>query len=365
MKRILPWVYQGLILFSISFLAAGALMLVRGQLTRVMPMVSGAMLCLAMASGGFPAFRNWAFLIWLSTAIVIGMTFPGWFIGVGDFKFTRMFMPILQLIMFCMGTTLSVADFLRVIQMPGGVLVGIICQFTIMPFLGYGLAKAFGFPPEIGAGIVLVGCVPSGLASTVMVFVARADVALSVTLTAVTSLLAPVITPFMMQWLAGEMIEINAGKLTWDLTKMTVLPVLGGLAWHHWMRDRAKWLSLIMPYFSMAGIITMTLLTIAIGRDNLLRLGAILIVVCFLHSTAGYFLGYFVCRCLRMNSSACRTIAFEVGMQNAGMASAVAASLNKVATLGLAPIVFGPVMNITASTLANWWRAHPVDPKRD
>ena len=142
-------------------------------------MISGAMLCVALASGGFARSRNWAFLIWLSSAIAIGMTFPAWFIGVGDFKFTRLFIPILQVIMFCMGTTLSVADIARVVRMPGGVAVGILCQFTIMPFLGYGLAKLSGFPPEIGAGIILVGSVPSGLASTVMVFLARADVALS------------------------------------------------------------------------------------------------------------------------------------------------------------------------------------------
>jgi BASS family bile acid:Na+ symporter len=365
MKQIIPWILRVLIGIAIAFLVAGAVMLVRGEHQRIMPMISGAMLCVALASGGFARSRNWAFLIWLSSAIAIGMTFPAWFIGVGDSKFTRLFIPLLQLIMFCMGTTLGIADFARVVRMPGGVAAGIICQFTIMPFLGYGLAKLSGFPPEIGAGIILVGSVPSGLASTVMVFLARADVALSVTLTAMTSLLAPLITPFMMQWLAGEMVQIDAGKLMWDLTKMTVIPVLAGLAWHHWMQHRAKWLSRVMPYFSMAGIIAMTLLTIAVGRDNLLRLGVMLIVICFLHSTAGYFLGYLVCRGLRMNKATCRTIAFEVGMQNAGMASAVAASLNKVATLGLAPIVFGPVMNLTASTLANWWRAHPINGKQD
>lgn len=361
----MPWMYRVLIGLSMAWLVAGAVMFVRGENQRIMPMISGAMLCLALASGGFARTRTWAFLIWLSSAIAIGMTFPSWFIGVGDFKFTRLFIPLLQLIMFCMGTTLSVADFARVVRMPGAVFVGILCQFTIMPFLGFGLAKLSGFPPEVGAGIILVGSVPSGLASTVMVFLARADVALSVTLTAVTSLLAPLVTPFMMQWLAGEMVQIDAGKLMWDLTKMTVIPVLAGLAWHHWMLHRAKWLSRVMPYFSMAGIIAMTLLTIAVGRDNLLRLGVMLIGICFLHSTAGYFLGYLVCRGLRMNKATCRTIAFEVGMQNAGMGSAIAASLNKVATLGLAPIVFGPVMNLTASTLANWWRAHPVDQAKD
>lgn len=364
-QRIPQWLYRIFLVLSILFLVAGAGALASGARQMIAPTLSGSLLCFAMASGGFPGPRKWAFLIWLSTAIVVGMTFPTWFIGVGDFKFTRLFIPILQMIMFCMGTTLSVGDFARVVRMPGGVIVGIACQFTIMPFLGYGLAKACRLPPEIGAGIILVGSVPSGLASTVMVYLARADVALSVTLTAMTSLLAPLVTPLMMQWLAGEMIQIDAGKLTWDLTKMTVIPVLAGLAWHQWVQHRAQWLSRVMPYFSIVGIIAMTLLTIAIGRDNLLQLGVILVVVCFVHSTAGYLLGYLLCRCLRMSEPTCRTIAFEVGMQNAGMASAVAASLNKVATLGLAPIVFGPVMNLTASTLANWWRAHPIDRKQD
>jgi BASS family bile acid:Na+ symporter len=363
MKRMLPWAHRLLGVLSFVFLVAGAVMLGRGERPMILPMVSGAMLCFAMASGGYAPSRRWSFLIWLSTAVVIGMTFPSWFISAGDFKFTRLFIPLLQLIMFCMGTTLSLGDFARVVRMPWGVVVGVLCQFTIMPFLGYGLAKLSGFPPEIGAGIVLVGSVPSGLASTVMVYLAKADVALSVTLTATTSLLAPVITPFLMKWLAGEMVQIDAGKLMWDLTKMTVIPVLAGLAWHHWMRNRAKWLTRVMPYCSIVAIIAMTLLTIAIGRDNLLRLGVVLIGICFLHSTTGYLLGYLVCRSLGMNEATCRTIAFEVGMQNSGMASAVAASLNKVATLGLAPIVFGPVMNLTASTLANWWRAHPSEPK--
>ncbi|MBM3844676.1 MAG: bile acid:sodium symporter family protein [Verrucomicrobia bacterium] len=317
------------------------------------------MLSFALASGGFERTRNWSLLVWLSTAIVVGMSFPAWFIGVGDFKFTRLFMPLLQLIMFCMGTTLSLNDFSRVVRMPGGVFVGVFCQFTIMPLLGYALARLSGFPPEIGAGIVLVGCVPSGLASTVMVYLARANVALSVTLTAMTSLMAPFVTPFLMQWLAGQMVQIDAGKLMLDLVKMTVLPVTAGLIWHHWVRDRAQWLSRIMPYFSMAGIVAMTVLTVAVGRDNLIKLGLVLVAICLVHTTSGYLLGYLVCRTLRFNEATCRTIAFEVGMQNAGMASAVAASLNKVATFGLAPIVFGPVMNLTASTLANWWRSRP------
>jgi BASS family bile acid:Na+ symporter len=361
-QRIPLWFYRVFLALSLLSLVGCLVELARGDRSLVALFLGGSFLCFAIGAGGCAAFRNWIFLVWLSTAIVFGMTFPSWFISAGDFKFTRLFIPLLQVIMFCMGTTLSVQDFARVIRMPKAVFVGLICHFTIMPLVGFGLAKAFGFPPEVGAGIILVGSVPSGLASTVMVFLARADVALSVTFTAIASLLAPIITPFLVQQLAGEMIQIHAGALMWDLTKMTVFPVIAGVAWHHWMQARTKWLSRMLPYLSIVAIIAMTVLTIAVGRDNLLRLGMLLIVACFLHSTIGYCLGYLVCRCLRMNESTCRTLAIEVGMQNAGMASAVAASLNKVATLGLAPIIFGPVMNITASTLANWWRAHPIEP---
>jgi BASS family bile acid:Na+ symporter len=365
MKKTFPGICQILVVLALVLPLVGLASAAFGKREWLMPLICAGMLCLALVARGYPTLQHWTFLIWICTGITVGMTFPQWFIGVGDFKFTKLFIPILQLIMFCLGTTLSIADFARVLRRPGGVAVGVVCQFTIMPFLGYALAKASGLPLEIAAGIVLVGSVPSGLASTVMVYLARADVALSVTLTAVTSLLAPVITPFMMQWLAGEMIQIDAGKLMWDLTKMTVIPVLAGLAWHHGIRDRAKWLSSVMPAFSMVGIIAMTLLTVAVGRDNLLRIGPTLILICFVHSTGGYLLGYVACRILRLNESTCRTIAFEVGMQNAGLASAVAKTLEKVATLGLAPIVFGPVMNLTASTLANWWRAHPTAQKQE
>lgn len=111
----------------------------------------------------------------------------------------------------------------------------------------------------------------------------------------------------------------------------------------------------------MVGILIMTVLTVAVGRDNLMQVGPLLIVACVIHSTAGFALGHTVCRLLGRDQLTCRTIALEVGLQNSGMAAGLAKSLGKVATLGLVPIVFGPVMNIIASTLANWWRTHPAE----
>ncbi len=351
------------VICGIAFLVT----LVAGPAWLAARLLAACFLGLALgASTGQGVLRQLAFTIWIATGVAVGMAFhesfirfPPWFFGMEDVKLTILFVPILQIIMFAMGTTLSVADFTRVFKMPGGVLIGLACQYTIMPLIGFSLAKGFGFPPEIAAGVVLVGVSPSGLASNVMAFIAKANVAMSVTMTAFATLLAPLLTPLLMRTLAGEMITIDVPAMMWSMTKIVLLPVFAGLVFHHLLFYRFKWLDRVMPMVSMVGIFVMTVLTVALGHDKLLQIGLLLILACFIHCTAGFSLGYFVCKLLRMETLTCRTIALEVGLQNSGMASGLAASLGKVATLGLAPIVFGPVMNITAATLSNWWRSHP------
>jgi BASS family bile acid:Na+ symporter len=324
------------------------------------PSLTGCCLSMAVFALLSPKLQCVTFTLWIAAGVTLGMSFPTWFLSVGDFKFTRLFVPILQIIMFGMGTTLSIADFARVLKMPRAVFVGLTCQFTIMPCIGWLLAYLFGFPPEIAAGLILVGVSPSGLASNVMAYIAKANLALSVTMTAASTLLAPILTPLLMQRLAGEMIEINVTGMMWSITRIVLLPVLAGLIFHELFYDRFKWLDRVMPMVSMVGIFIMTVLTVATGQDNLLKMGVLLIVACLLHCGSGFVLGYLACRSLGMDKVTCRTISLEVGLQNSGMASGIAAELKKVATLGLAPIVFGPVMNITASTVSNWWRTHPV-----
>ena len=332
------------------------------------PALTGCFLSLAMAASTGPGIlKQLAFTIWIMTGVVIGMAFHKWFVtfptswpALGGTEMSVVFVPVLQIIMFAMGTTLSVSDFTRVFKMPTGVLIGLVCQFTIMPFIGFGLARSFGLQPEIAAGLVLVGCSPSGLASNVMAFIAKANVAMSVTMTAFSTLLAPLLTPVLMNALAGEMVEINVVAMMWSMTKIVLLPVLAGLVFHHLIYHRLKWLERLMPMVSMVGILIMTVLTVAVGRDKLMEVGVLLVVACVIHSTAGFGLGYCVCRLLKRDRLTCRTIALEVGLQNSGMAAGLAKDLGKVATLGLVPIVFGPVMNVIASTLANWWRAHPT-----
>lgn len=349
------------ITFGVAFLS--------DRTTWMGPAVASGFLCLALAaSTGQGTLKQLAFTIWIATGVAVGMAFDKWllrfppqFPGLAGREMSVVFIPVLQIIMFAMGTTLSVGDFTRVFKMPTGVVIGLVCQFTIMPLVGLGLAHSVGLSPEIAAGLVLVGCSPSGLASNVMAFIAKANVAMSVTMTAFSTMLAPLLTPILMKTLAGEMVEIDVPAMMWSMTKIVLLPVLAGLVFHHLIYHRLKWLERGMPLVSMVGILIMTVLTVAVGRDKLLQVGPLLIVACAIHSTAGFGLGYLACRLLGRDRLTCRTIALEVGLQNSGMAAGLAKELGKVATLGLAPIVFGPVMNVIASTLANWWRAHPAD----
>ena len=224
--------------------------------------LAGCFVCFALAAGGYPTLRKWAFTIWIATAVVVGMTYPTWFIGVGDFKFTTLFVPILQIIMFGMGTTLSVADFARVSEACRSV------HRTGVPIHDHAVARIYAgpciwFSPEIAAGLVLVGVSPSGLASNVMAYIAKANLALSVTMTAASTLLAPIITPLLMRLLAGELIEIDVAAMMWSITKIVVFPVLAGLVFHHQFYHRFKWLDRVMPLVSMVGIFVMTVLTVA------------------------------------------------------------------------------------------------------
>jgi BASS family bile acid:Na+ symporter len=315
------------------------------------------------------AFRSSTFLKGLSFTLMIfavvslAMYHPQYFKTVGGFTLSALIIPLLQIIMFGMGTELSLKDFANVIRMPKGIIIGVVGHYVIMPMIGFGVANLFNFPNEIAAGIILVGCCPSGLASNVMSYLARANLALSVSVTTISTLLAPFLTPLLMRLLGGSFVEIDFWGMVWDITKIVILPIGAGLAFHYLVRGRFQWLDKAMPIVSMAGIVFILTIITAAGRDNLLKVGGLLIVATFIHNLAGYFLGYWSARVLKFHERDCRTIALEVGMQNAGLASGLALAMGKLATAGLAPAIFGPVMNITGSSLASWWHNHLPDDK--
>lgn len=320
-------------------------------------------LSLAIGFRSHPLLKGFWYTVMILAVVSLAMYYPHYFETVGGVKLSALLIPLLQVIMFGMGTELSLKDFANVIRMPKGIIIGVVCHYTIMPLVGLGIAKLFNFPPEIAAGIILIGCCPSGLASNVMSYLARANLALSVSVTAISTLLAPFLTPLLMQLLGGSYVEIDFWKMVWHITEIVILPIVAGLLFHYLVHGRFKWLDKAMPYVSMVGIAMVLVVITAAGRDSLLKVGALLIVATFIHNIAGYFLGYWSARLLKFPEKDCRTIALEVGMQNAGLASGLALAMGKMATAGLAPVIFGTVMNVTGSSLASWW--HNRIPEED
>lgn len=318
-------------------------------------LLASFLLGIALAFRGHPFLKGFSYTIMIFASVSLAMYYPSYFTTIGNFNLSVVIVPMLQLIMFGMGTELSLQDFRRIVQMPKGVLVGVVCHYTIMPMVGFGVAHMFNFPPEIAAGIILVGCCPSGLASNVMCYLSRGNLALSVSVTTVSTLAAPLLTPLLMRFLGGSLIEIHFLDMVWEMVKMVVLPVALGVLVHYLLKERAKWLNKILPITSMIGIVIILVVIIAKGRDALLKVGGLIILATFIHNTFGYLLGYWSGRLLRFNERDSRTIALEVGMQNAGLASALASKISSNASVALAPAVFGPLMNITGSLLASWW----------
>jgi BASS family bile acid:Na+ symporter len=306
-----------------------------------------------------PVLKGFVFTALILSAVSLAMYHPDYFRTIGDFKTTALIIPAMQVIMFGMGTELSLKDFADVLKMPKAVLVGIVCHYTIMPLIGFGVAHLFNFPPEVAAGIILVGCSPSGLASNVMCFLAKANLALSVTVTAVSTLVAPLFTPLWMKILAGHMVEVDFMEMVWHIIEIVIIPIVAGLVFHYLAHGKVKWLDKAMPYFSMIGIGIVLVVIAADKSEALKQVGLLLLIATIIHNLGGFFLGYWSARLLKMPEKDSRTVALEVGMQNAGLAAGLAAKMG-IMLAGLAPAVFGVIMNLSGSILANWW--HNRDP---
>jgi bile acid:Na+ symporter, BASS family len=324
------------------------------------PFFMAALASFAIYVRGNEKLKGFAFTVWIFTGVAASMFYPLLFQRWGSYKLTNLIEPLMMIIMFGMGTTMSIRDFTQVFLMPKGVIVGLVLQFTIMPLIGFTLASTFGFPPEVAAGIILIGCVPSGLASNVMNYIAGSNLALSVTVTAFNTVVSPILTPTWMKFLAGHFVPIDFMKMMIAVIKITLIPVAAGLLFNKFMHGKAKWLDRLMPAVSMGGIVFIIMVITAAGRDQLLTVGLLLLGAVMIHNTAGYLLGYWGCRLLRLDERSCRTVAIEVGLQNGGMASALAISVLKSPAAALAPAIFGPWMNISGSVLANWWRSRPA-----
>jgi len=325
------------------------------------PFIIAFFILLSVACRGWELLKGFTFTLIIFAAVTAALYYPQYFVEIKGFKLSGLITPLLQLIMFGMGTSMGIKDFAGVIKTPKGVLIGVGSHFIIMPLLGFTLAKLSGFPPEIAAGLILVGCSPNGTASNVISYLAKANLALSVTITAVSTMLAPFFTPLLMKLLGGAFIKIDVLGMMWDIMKIVILPIGAGILFNKYLLKRAAWLETLMPLISMFGIAFIIVIITAAGRNSLLNIGAMLVLLVLIHNLLGYTLGYWAGRLFKMPERDCRTMAIEVGMQNAGLASGLAKAMGKIATVGLAPAVFGPLMNITGSLLANYWHRKPLE----
>lgn len=308
--------------------------------------------------------RTLAFTAWVLTFVLTAFLFPKVFIRWGDFELGQVIVPLIQLIMFGMGATLTVGDFSRVLKMPRAVLIGIFLQFSIMPIVGFGLAKAFGFEPAVAAGVILIGACPGGVASNLMTFLSKGNVALSVTMTACSTLIAPIMTPLLMSALAGEMVEVVFIAWVIKILKIIIVPIAIGLILNTVLRAmnlRGKWIDRCLSWIAMAGICVIVGIIIGGSRDKLLTIGIALVAASVIHNLTGYLLGYFGARLAKLDETSCRTVAIEVGLQNGGMATALAVDTLKDPLAALGPAIFGPWMNVSGSILASWWAARPPE----
>ena len=316
--------------------------------------------------------RRQAFGLAVLACAVIAFSFPEAFTEWGGVKLTSLVVPAIQFIMFGMGTTLSPDDFLRVARRPWAVATGVLLQFLVMPLVGFLLAKALGFSGELAAGCVLVGSVAGGTASNVIAFLAKADVALSVTMTCCSTLLSPFVTPLAMKVFAGCFVEIDAAKMMAEILKVVIVPMLAGGIVHRLLRrqfDEHKAIcDKVLSVLSMTGICYTILALTAPSRDTFAAAGLLVVVAAIVHNTIGYASGYWLARLVgrfvHLGEAEARTVAIEVGMQNGGMAGALAVGVLGSAVAALPANVFSIWMDFSGSVLASVWsRRAPVESK--
>lgn len=284
------------------------------------------------------------------------VAYPPFFTEWGGFELKRAITPLVQVIIFGMGMTLTLDDFRRVLTMPRGVILCCVLHYTVMPIGGFCFAHLFGLEGAVATGLILVGSVPSGTSSNVIALLARVNVPLSVTVTAVSTLISPFVTPLVMKWLAGTYVPVDATVMMFSILKMIVAPLVLGLVMHRYLPAMTLRLVRVLPYLAMLAICTIIGVTIALSREQLLRMGLALFAAAACHNATGYLLGYWGGRLAGLNRTDARTTALEVGIQNGGMATGLAFDVLKSPAAALAAAVFGPWSAVTSSALASWWR---------
>jgi len=319
------------------------------------------------------------FAVWTVLGTLWAWLIPEHFIWVADGRFAPLGQPLvsvlLGIIMLGMGLTLSFDDFRRVLKIPKSVAAGVVLQFTVMPLAGFVLALAFELEPGLAVGLILVSCCPGGTASNVVTYLARANLALSVTMTMASTMVAIVLTPLLTGWLAGVFIEIDRWSLFRNMVSIVLVPVIAGVLLNRYLPAVTRRVATFSPLVSVLVVVLIVGGIIAKSKDLIETHAGILLLAVFLLHVVGFALGYLISRATGIDEAARRTIAIEVGMQNSGLGASLASTQSFAAQFpnamqaALAPVpsAISSVNHVViGSILASFWArsARPVPETR-
>lgn len=261
--------------------------------------------------------------------------------------------PLLGIVMFGMGLTLKPADFVPVLRRPKDILIGELSQFIIMPLVAWLLCKLLSLPQELALGVILVGCCPGGTASNVMCYLAKGDIALSVGMTAISTMLAPLITPLLVLLLAGENIEVNPYAMFLSIVQVVILPIVAGFVVSHWFKAQTEKVTPLLPMISTLSVAAIIGIVVSHNAANILGCSLIVAVAVILHNLSGLVLGFTLARLSGMSKAKSTAISIEVGMQNSGLATSLAATHFAIYPMAAVPgAIFSAWHNFSGSIAA-------------
>ena len=287
------------------------------------------------------AFFSKTFALWVIAFALISYYFPQ------GFLFLLPYVSILLgVVMFGMGLTLSPKDFSEVFHRPIQVIIGIVGQFILMPLIAFFLVKVFGLSADLAAGVLLVGCCPGGTSSNVMSYLGKGDVPLSVTITSCTTILAPLVTPGLFWLFAHQYIEVDPAAMFWSIVKIVLLPIIGGVVVNALFGTVVKKVVVALPLISVFAIISIVTAVVAASAEKIAETALIIFLVVALHNCIGYLCGYLLGKVFGMKLAQKKTLAIEIGMQNSGLAAALAAKLAASGAINPIAAVPGAVFSV-------------------
>lgn len=295
------------------------------------------------------AFVGKTFALWVIGFAVLGYLLPDLFRQIGPYIVT-----LLGIIMFGMGLTLSVDDFREVGKRPFDVGIGVVSQFLIMPLLAVLLTRIIPLSPEVAAGVILVGCCPGGTSSNVMTYLSKGDVALSVACTSVTTLAAPIVTPFLVWLFASQYLPVDAWAMFISIVKVVLVPLALGFALQKLLPGAVKAAVPALPLVSVIGIVLIVSAVVAASKGAIAQSGLLIFAIVVLHNGLGYLLGFFAARASGLSLAKRKAIAIEVGMQNSGLGAALATAYFSPAA-AVPSAIFSVWHNISGALLANFF----------